>query len=92
MKTGNTIISVLGGVIVGTALGILFAPDKGTATRKKIAKKGNDVKEEAMGSITDLLGNLSEKCNSIVEKGEVLVQNGIESIQNEIDSAKKQMN
>ncbi|AWG21607.1 hypothetical protein FFWV33_08705 [Flavobacterium faecale] len=88
MKTGNTIISVLGGVIVGTALGILFAPDKGTNTRKKIKEKGNDAKNDAMSSINDLLTNMSEKCNTLIEKGETLVQNGIETAKKELDAIK----
>lgn len=91
MKTGNKIISVLGGVIIGTALGILFAPDKGKNTRKKIAEKGNDVKNDAMSSINDVLGNLSEKCNTLIEKGETLVQNGIETARREYDAAKDQV-
>ena len=42
MKTSNVILGVLGGVAVGAIAGILFAPAKGTKTRKKIMKKGND--------------------------------------------------
>lgn len=91
MKTSNKIISVLGGVIVGAALGILFAPDKGKNTRKKIAEKGNDVKNDAMSSLNDLLGDLSEKCNSLMDKGENFVNEGIEAAKKEFDSVKDQI-
>lgn len=88
MKTGKTIISVLGGVVAGAALGILFAPDKGTNTRKKIAKKSNDTKNKAMESFNELLNNVSEKCSSLIDKGENLAQNGIDSAQKELDTLK----
>lgn len=39
MKTNKTVIGILGGVAVGATLGILFAPDKGSNTRKKPSKK-----------------------------------------------------
>ena len=40
MNSGKVVLGVLAGLAAGAALGILFAPDKGTATRKKISKKG----------------------------------------------------
>ena len=39
---GNTTIAVLAGVVVGAGLGILFAPDEGKKTRKKIKKTFNE--------------------------------------------------
>jgi gas vesicle protein len=37
-KTGNIVIAGLAGLAAGVAIGILFAPDKGWKTRKRIRK------------------------------------------------------
>lgn len=43
MNTGKAVLAVLAGVAAGAALGILFAPDKGSETRKKAIRKGKDL-------------------------------------------------
>lgn len=88
MKTNERIIGVLGGVAIGAALGILFAPDKGTNTRKKIADKSNDAKNKAFESLSGLLDNVSEKCNSLLHKGEDMATNGMNTVNKEFDTAK----
>ena len=41
--TTKIIIAFAAGAVVGTALGVLFAPDKGSETRKRIAGEGKKI-------------------------------------------------
>ncbi|GIZ08408.1 YtxH domain-containing protein [Flavobacterium sp. UMI-01] len=76
METNKTIIGILAAAAVGATLGVLFAPDKGTNTRKKIAKKTADTKEEIKGKIDQLKETLSEKYNAALKNGERILENG----------------
>jgi gas vesicle protein len=76
MSKGKLITGVVAGAAAGAILGILMAPDKGSATRKKIAKKGADL----TGSVKDGFGKLgetiSDKYNSIKCDAKDLMEKG----------------
>jgi gas vesicle protein len=61
MNSGKTAMGALAGIAIGAAIGILFAPDSGTATRKKIAKKSGDYADGLAGQFTDLVDTMSTK-------------------------------
>lgn len=47
MKTSNKVWIALGtGFAIGTILGVLFAPDKGEVTRKKLSEGGSKLSEQ----------------------------------------------
>ena len=60
MSKVNVVIGALAGVAVGALLGVLFAPEKGTETRKKIAKKSKDTKDSLKHKIDEFVENISE--------------------------------
>ena len=62
-NTGKLLGAIFLGAAIGGALGILFAPDKGSETRKKIKEKGNDLS----GAVKDRFDRIVDKFRKEVE-------------------------
>jgi gas vesicle protein len=74
---GKIAIAAAAGTIVGGVLGILFAPDKGIETRKKIVDGGKKMTDtfkkkidENLVKINRIKTNLTEKADKMKEKVE----------------------
>lgn len=46
MSSGKVVLGLLAGIATGAIAGLLFAPDKGSDTRKKITKKSKDYEKK----------------------------------------------
>ncbi len=65
MKNAGKIISALAaGVAVGALLGVLFAPDKGSETRKKLDKQGKKMAED----VKETFDKVREKLDGLKEE------------------------
>ena len=69
MNTGKVALGVLAGLATGAVLGILFAPDKGSVTRKKIADKGKDSIDGLKTKYNSVIDNLSSKLEAVKQNG-----------------------
>ncbi|MFI5152908.1 MAG: YtxH domain-containing protein [Chitinophagales bacterium] len=67
MNTGKLLFGVLAGVTSGILLGILFAPDCGTATRRKIFKRGEDLLDASKDKFDEFVKSISPKFKSVKE-------------------------
>jgi gas vesicle protein len=66
-KTTNALIGFISGAAVGAALGILFAPDKGRKTRKKISKKTKKFSSEISDNLNEQVDTLKQHINDFVD-------------------------
>ncbi|MDP4277391.1 MAG: YtxH domain-containing protein, partial [Bacteroidota bacterium] len=61
MSTGKVLLGLLAGVATGALLGVLFAPDKGVNTRRKISCKGKELKDDLTEKFDEVIDDISEK-------------------------------
>jgi gas vesicle protein len=68
MKSGKVALGMIMGMAVGALIGILFAPDKGSNTRKKIMDKNDDCVNALKEKLQDLTSCLTDKVENSNEK------------------------
>lgn len=67
-NSGKILLGVLAGLAAGAVLGILFAPDKGSETRKKVAKKAEDYTDGLKEKFNGLLDDLADTVDAAKSK------------------------
>jgi gas vesicle protein len=73
MKSQKVIAGILIGAAAGAALGLLFAPYKGSKTRRKLAGAGADLKDAIKDKIDDFVETITDQFqntrNELMENG-----------------------
>jgi gas vesicle protein len=75
-NTGKVIGAIFLGAAIGGALGILFAPDKGSETRKKISKKGNDLTDAVKEKFDAIVDKFKKEVEDVQEQADGFAENG----------------
>lgn len=69
MRTSGLVLSLIAGVVAGAAagaiLGVLYAPDRGVETRRKITHKG----EELKNNLKQKFERVHEDTRDLIDKG-----------------------
>jgi gas vesicle protein len=74
MSSGKLLLGVLAGAAAGALVGILFAPDSGKETRKKIAKKSEDYVDVVKEKFNGLIDDLSKKMDGVQAKANEMAE------------------
>ncbi|MDR6845826.1 YtxH domain-containing protein [Flavobacterium granuli] len=88
MSTSKIILGTTAGLAISGILGILFAPEKGSVTRKQILDKGCDYADDLKSKFSDLAASITDKIQSTKEFAQDLTQEA----KTKFDDAKNDVN
>ncbi len=93
MKNNSRVLAaLLAGLAAGTAIGILFAPEKGSETRDKLNDSLKNLSDSIKDRAADEIGNLSDFKNKIVSNIKSKIQTGSNEYSSVADQAKESYN
>jgi len=76
MSTGKVVLGTLAGLAIGAVTGILFAPEKGSTTRRQILDKSNVYADELKSKFDEFRDTLTEKFRRTISDVEELADDG----------------
>ena len=70
MSSSKILVGFLAGASIGALAGILFAPDSGSNTRKKISSKTSDLTDSVKNSFGDFIDSVKQTYSGAKEEME----------------------
>jgi len=95
-QMSRSLLMFLAGGVVGAVLAVLYAPDTGENTRKRIREgadkawqRGRQFEEDMAGRVRDLVDEIRAKSSSLLEDGKTLAADKKRELLAAIDAGKK---
>jgi gas vesicle protein len=84
MSSGRVLLGLLAGVAAGALLGVLFAPEKGSVTRRNIAKRSEDYVDDLKTKFQDFLETVSDRFERVKEGATEFAENKMSDAANKM--------
>lgn len=81
MNSGKVLLGVLAGVAAGALIGVLFAPAKGSRTRRRILRQGESYVDGLKEKFNEYADTISEKLEHAKEEVSAFAQKGKEKFE-----------
>lgn len=86
--TGKVVGALVLGALVGAALGVLFAPDKGSNTRKKIMGGAKDIADDLKQKMREEANAFRAKAEELEEMAEGKIADMTSNMKQKVDALK----
>jgi gas vesicle protein len=73
MNAIKVTLGIFGGIAVGALVGILFAPAKGSSTRRKIIHRGEEFSDELKEKLEDLIDTIVDQYDDTAKSANNLI-------------------
>jgi gas vesicle protein len=73
MNAIKVTLGIFGGIAVGVLAGILFAPAKGSSTRRKIMHRGEEFSDELKEKLEDLIDTIVDQYDDSAKSASNLI-------------------
>lgn len=88
MKSGKLVLGILAGLATGAVLGILFAPDKGRKTRRKLIGGAKGLADDFAKKIKDEVSALRSKATDLENLAVEKVSDITNNVKQKVDTLK----
>lgn len=85
MKSGKIVLGLLAGIAIGSLAGVLFAPEKGSKTRKNIVGKSDAYKQKLGAHLKGFVDGVAGKFEAMTEEAEVMAERGADKVAKGMD-------
>ncbi|GHB77746.1 YtxH domain-containing protein [Persicitalea jodogahamensis] len=92
MNNSKVFFSIFIAAAVGATVGMLFAPEDGTKTRKKIKKSANDWANEALEALEKGKAKVQDTADRVVSKASSFKNDAVDAADEQMDEAKSTVN
>ena len=65
-RNSGIVLGILAGAAIGSLLGVLFAPEKGVETRRKLRRKAEDFRDGALEHYEKISGKVKQGAEKVV--------------------------
>jgi gas vesicle protein len=91
MATNKAFWGIVTAAAVGAVIGLLFAPDEGNNTRKKIKKKTNSLASELIDALEKSKEKAAQAAESVKSKGQEYKDDAVDTAEQYVDAANEEI-
>ncbi len=92
MNNSKVFFSIFIAAAVGATVGMLFAPEDGTKTRKKIKKSANDWANEALEVLEKGKAKVQDTADNVMSRAKSYKNDAADAAEDQWDDAKSTVN